>query len=71
MIRQSVVSMITGILLSLTFVGIALYILLFPDSAPHQVSKDDLMLYALLTGAYGIWRFIRVFLVRREAQKIV
>jgi hypothetical protein len=71
MIKQSAASMITGILLSMTFIGIALYILLFPDSAPHHVSKDDLMLYALLTGTYGIWRFIRVFLVRKEAQKNV
>ena len=50
--------MITGILLSMAFIGIALYVLFFSDRLP-QVSKDDLRLYALLTGAYGIWRFIR------------
>ena len=62
--------MITGIILSMTFVGIALYILFFPDRLP-QVSKDDLRIYALLIGAYGIWRFIRIFLVRKEAEKNV
>jgi len=56
--------MITGILLSMTF------LLFFTDRLP-QVSKDDLRLYALLTGAYGIWRFVRVFLVRKEAGKNV
>ena len=62
--------MITGIILSMTFVGIALDILFFPDRLP-QVSKDDLRIYALLIGAYGIWRFIRIFLVRKEAEKNV
>ena len=62
--------MITGILLSMAFIGIALYVLFFSDRLPH-VSKDDLRLYALLTGAYGIWRFIRVFMVRKEAEKNV
>ncbi len=62
--------MITGILLSMAFIGIALYVLFFSDRLP-QVSKDDLRLYALLTGAYGIWRFIRVFMVRKEAEKNV
>ena len=71
MIKQSAASMITGILLSMTFIGIALYVLFVPDSASHHVSKDDLKLYALLTGAYGIWRFVRVFLVRTEEQKKV
>ena len=70
MIKSGAVSMITGILLSMTFIGIALYALFFSDRLP-QVSKDDLRLYALLTGAYGIWRFIRVFLVRKEAEKNV
>ncbi len=62
--------MITGILLSITFIGIALYVLFFTDRLP-QVSHDDLRLYALLTGAYGIWRFIRVFLARKEAENNV
>ncbi len=62
--------MITGILLSITFIGIALYVLFFTDRLP-QVSQDDLRRYALLTGAYGIWRFIRVFLARKEAENNV
>ena len=70
MIKQSAASMITGILLSMTFIGIALYVLFFTDRLP-QVSQYDVRLYALLTGAYGIWRFIRVFLVRREEHKKV
>ena len=70
MIKSGAISMITGILLSMAFIGIALYVLFFSDRLP-QVSKDDLRLYALLTGAYGIWRFIRVFLVRKEAEKNV
>ena len=70
MIKNGTVSMITGTLLSMAFIGIALYVLFFTDRLP-QVSKDDLRLYALLTGAYGIWRFIRVFLVRKEAEKNV
>ncbi|NMW19467.1 MAG: hypothetical protein HKK66_10680 [Chlorobiaceae bacterium] len=68
--KQSPASMITGILLSMTFIGIAIFLLFFTDRLP-QVSKDDLRLYALLTGAYGIWRFVRVFLVRKEAGKNV
>ncbi|MEI7707111.1 MAG: hypothetical protein WCI90_02495 [Chlorobium sp.] len=70
MIKSGAISMITGILLSMAFIGIALYVLFFSDRLP-QVSKDDLRLYALLTGAYGIWRFIRVFMVRKEAEKNV
>ncbi|MEI8185642.1 MAG: hypothetical protein WCG19_02995 [Chlorobiaceae bacterium] len=70
MIKNFAASMVTGILLSMTFIGIALYTLFFPDSLP-QVSKDDLRLYALLTGTYGIWRFIRVFVVKRYAEKNV
>ena len=70
MINSSSVSMITGTLLSMAFIGIALYVLFFTDRLP-QVSKDDLRLYAFLTGAYGLWRFIRVFLVRKEAEKNV
>ena len=61
-------AMVTGMLLALTFVAIALYILLFPGSVP-SVSRHDLQLYALCTGAYGIWRAIRVWMLWREAQK--
>ncbi|NMW21541.1 MAG: hypothetical protein HKK67_07890 [Chlorobiaceae bacterium] len=62
------VSLVTGLLLGSMFIGIALYLLLFPDSIP-STSRNDLKLYALLTGAYGIWRVIRVVIVWKEAQK--
>jgi NhaP-type Na+/H+ or K+/H+ antiporter len=70
MIKSGAVSMITGILLSVIFIGIALYLLFIPDGAPH-LSKDDLRRYALLTGSYGLWRFIRVFIVWKETKKNV
>ena len=70
MIKSGAVPMITGVLLSMTFIGIALYVLFFSDRFP-QVSQYDLRLYALLTGAYGVWRFIRVFLVRKEEEQNV
>ncbi len=61
-------AMVTGMLLALTFLAIALSILLFPASVP-AVARHDLQLYALLTGAYGIWRLIRVWMLWREAQE--
>ncbi len=33
--------------------------------------KQDLRLYALLTGAYGIWRIIRVWLAWKGAEEHV
>jgi len=68
MITKNSVSLVTGLLLGSMFIGIALYLLLFPDSIP-STSRNDLKLYALLTGAYGIWRVIRVVIVWKEAQK--
>ena len=68
MIKTNSVGMITGVLLGSMFIGIAFYLLVFPDSIP-SASRDDLRLYALLTGAYGIWRVIRVVIVWKEAQK--
>ncbi len=58
--------MTTGLIMGITFVGIALYLLFFPDISPAGM-KQDLRLYALLTGTYGVWRFIRVWLAWREA----
>ncbi len=58
--------MTTGLIMGITFVGIALYLLFFPDISPAGM-KQDLRLYALLTGTYGVWRFIRVWLTWREA----
>ena len=62
--------MVMGILLGMTFISIALYLLLFPDRVP-PAANEDIRLYALLTGAYGIWRLLRVFIVWNEAQKNV
>jgi hypothetical protein len=53
--------MVTGLIMGSIFIGIALYLLFFPDISPAGM-KQDLRLYALLTGAYGFWRFIRVWL---------
>ncbi len=66
--KASHIPFITGILLSVTFTGIALYVLLFRENFP-AASKQDLMLYASLTGAYGIWRAFRVWLQWKEQKK--
>ena len=68
--KKSVVEIVTGLIMGSTFIGIALYLLFFPDISPAGM-KQDLRLYALLTGAYGIWRFIRVWLAWKEAQENV
>ena len=60
--------MVTGLLLAATFTGIALYILFSPGILP-SAAKADLRLYALLTGAYGLWRFIRVYIAWREGKE--
>jgi len=60
---------ITGLLLGITFIGIALYLLLFPDAAP-AVARKDLNHYVLLTGSYGIWRIIRVSMTWKNAQSL-
>ena len=64
--KKSLMVMTTGLIMGITFVGIALYLLFFPDISPAGM-KQDLRLYALLTGTYGVWRFIRVWLAWREA----
>jgi hypothetical protein len=68
--KKSLVEIVTGLVMGSTFIGIALYLLFFPDISPAGM-KQDLRLYALLTGAYGIWRFIRVWLTWKEAQENV
>jgi len=68
--KKSLVVVITGLIMGTTFIGIALYLLFFPDISPSGM-KQDLRLYALLTGAYGIWRFIRVWLTWKEGQENV
>ncbi|MEI8102022.1 MAG: hypothetical protein WCG61_00670 [Chlorobium sp.] len=59
--------MITGIVLAVTFIGISLYIFLMPLPATFA-GKNDLQLYALLTGAYGLWRAVRLFFIWKESQ---
>ena len=58
--------MVTGLIMGSTFIAIALYLLFFPDISPAGM-KGDFRLYALLTGAYGFWRYIRVWLAWKEA----
>ena len=65
--KKSSVEIVTGLILGSTFIGIALYLLLFPDISPAGM-KQDLRLYALLTGAYGIWRIIRAWLVWKDGE---
>ena len=67
MIRASSAGMVMGLLLGSLFVGIALYLLFFADIS-HATAKQDIKLYALLTGAYGLWRFIRVWLAWKESK---
>ncbi|NTW68971.1 MAG: hypothetical protein HGB23_03890 [Chlorobiaceae bacterium] len=62
--------MIVGIVLAITFISIASWLLFFADSI-SVASRDDLRLYALLTGAYGVWRLVRVWLAWKEAKKNV
>ncbi len=62
--------MVMGLLLGSSFVGIALYLLFFADLS-HAASTQDVKLYALLTGAYGLWRFIRVWLAWKDAEENV
>ncbi len=68
--KKSLIEIITGLILGSTFIGIALYLLFFPDISPAGM-KQDMRLYALLTGAYGIWRIIRVWLAWKDAQENV
>ncbi len=60
--------MAIGIVLAITFIGISLYIFMVPLPAPFA-ENNDLQLYAMLTGAYGVWRAIRVFLTWKELQQ--
>jgi hypothetical protein len=68
MMKESFAPVITGALLSAAFIGISLYILVMLDSFP-AASRHDLALYASLTGAYGIWRSIRAYLLWKEREK--
>ena len=65
--KKSSVEIVTGLIMGSIFIGIALYLLFFPDISPAGM-KQDLRLYALLTGAYGIWRLIRAWLVWKDGE---
>ncbi len=60
--------MITGSMLAAAFIGISLYLLLYPLPAA-MAGNRDLRLYAMLIGAYGIWRAIRVWLAWKEEEQ--
>jgi len=60
---------IIALFVGITFIGIALYLFLFPDAAP-AVARKDLNHYVLLTGSYGVWRIIRVSMTWKNAQSL-
>ena len=68
MTKKMTASMSIGMVLAITFIGIALYIFFIPLPAAFA-GKNDFHLYALLTGAYGVWRAIRVFLNWKDVQE--
>ena len=68
MIQKSSASIITGLLPGVLFIGIALYLLLFPDTTP-VAATGELRQYAILTGAYGVWRVVRFAISRREVME--
>ncbi len=70
MIKQSPISIASGMLAASIFIGISLYLLFF-SSEIHALANENIRRYAFLTGSYGIWRLIRVFFVWKEAQKNV
>lgn len=68
MTKQINAPMTIGMLLAITFIGISLYILFMP--LPDAFAgKNDLQLYAILTGSYGVWRAFRVYLNRKDLQE--
>jgi hypothetical protein len=68
MTKQMNASMAIGMLLAITFIGISLYILFIPLPVAFA-GKNDLQLYAMLTGSYGVWRAFRVFLNWKDLQE--
>jgi len=68
MTKQINAPMTIGMLLAITFIGISLYILFMP--LPDAFAgKNDLQLYSILTGSYGVWRAFRVFLTWKDLQE--
>ncbi|MBM3423013.1 MAG: hypothetical protein FJY09_07185 [Chlorobi bacterium] len=56
-----------NLLLSMLFIGLALYIFLFAEAAGKVGS--DLRLYAALTGAYGVWRLVRTIIAEQKSHE--
>ncbi|MEI6847038.1 MAG: hypothetical protein WCK32_03220 [Chlorobiaceae bacterium] len=54
-------SLIINMLLAITFIGLALYLLICPSNVT-SAAKENLNLYALLSAAYGTWKLMRVYL---------
>ncbi|MBM3163002.1 MAG: hypothetical protein FJZ79_06745 [Chlorobi bacterium] len=61
---------VLGLMLSALFIATALSVYLFAY-APSPEARRDLLLYALLTGAYGIWRLIRVLTALKKPEENV
>lgn len=55
---------VTGVLIGLLLIGLAAWLLLLPPAG----SGTELRLYAMLAGAYGIWRLVRAGLQWRERE---
>lgn len=45
--------------LSVIFLVLAAYIMVLASSAPAVAERQELRYFALLVGAYGVWRMIR------------
>jgi hypothetical protein len=59
-----------NLLLSLLFIAIALSVFFFFRS-PTPEARHDLVLYASLTGAYGVWRLVRTLLAMKKQKENV
>ncbi|NTV08343.1 MAG: hypothetical protein HGA81_07045 [Chlorobium limicola] len=70
MIAASNLKTAIDLLLSALFIGIATYVFFFAG-ATDQNARRDLVLYSALTGAYGVWRLIRVLLAKKNQEENV
>lgn len=68
MTKISNAAIVIGILQAIMFVSISLYILFIPLPAAFA-EKNDLRLYTILTGAYGTWKVIGVFVLWKDSLK--
>lgn len=70
MIMAPYVKTAVDLLLTALFIGIAVYVFFFAG-ATDQNARRDLVLYSALTGAYGVWRLIRVLLAKKNQEENV